>query len=115
MRFERRPWSEAAEAGLRVAAGDDMADIRREVKAGIAHLYRLDSGDHGGWLVTRQDSPTELCLVCGEGKGFRVFAPEILRRARERGLTVRTHVQRRGMIRLWQRLGLQLDSYVLKG
>lgn len=114
MIIERQPWSAQAEQGLRVSVGADLAAIRGEVNAGISKLWRCRSATAAGWIVTREE-PGELVIVCGEGSGFFEFAPWFVERARAAGLTIRTHVQRPGLIRMWRRLGVNFDHYVLRG
>ena len=107
-------WSEVAERGLAVSAGNDMAAIRHEVKQGIAVLWRVDGDGVDGYVVTRVE-PGELVIVCGEGKGFHHIVPFFLTLARRSNLTVRTHIKRRGLLKMWARHGVTLDEYVLRG
>ena len=109
------PWSINAERGLVVSAGNDMASIKKEVEAGISLLWQVIGDNIGGYVVTRVDDD-ELVIVCGEGRGLiEHTAPFFLSLAKRHNLGVRTHVKRKGLIRIWKRYGLALDEYVLRG
>lgn len=99
---------------LAVSAGEDLAGIRRDVIEGRAVLWQCESGDKGGFVVTRVDDG-ELVVVLGEGSGADVFIPFFIEYASARGLTVRTHVTRKGLIKIWGRHGVKLSEYVLRG
>ena len=115
MRIFRVGWSEQAEKGLAVSAGEDMGFIRREVQAGISILWQCESDSNFGYAVTRFEPPGEIVFVCGEGSGLREFAPHFVAAAKSKNLTIRTHVKRKGLIRFWASVGLELDEYVLRG
>ena len=108
-------WSDDAEKGLVVAAGDDMEIIRSEVQAGISTLWKCDSVSGGGYLVTRLEHEDEMCIVAGEGKGFFEFMPFFIKWCKQKGYSIRTHVKRRGLVRMWESLGITFDEYVLRG
>ncbi len=108
-------WSADAEDGLRVAAGDDLDIIKGEVVAGISRLWKCSSESSEAFIVTRIDDKTEVCIVAGEGAGFAEFIPAFVGWWREQGYSIRVHVQRKGLIRLFERVGIQFDHYVLKG
>ena len=114
MRIWRVDWSEQAEQGLKVSAGEDMGFIRREVQAGIAILWRCESDKNSAYAVTRCE-PGEVVIVCGEGSGLKEFGPYFIAAAKSKGKTVRTHVRRRGLIKVWETMGLELDEYILRG
>tara|TARA_B100000446_G_scaffold185938_3_gene211050 strand:+ start:6465 stop:6809 length:345 start_codon:yes stop_codon:yes gene_type:complete len=99
---------------LAVSAGDDLEEIREEVKAGLAVLWRCESSEKGGFVVTRIDGD-EFVVVLGEGSGAHEFLPHFVQFARSRKLKIRTHVTRKGMIRVWKRYGVFLSEYVLRG
>lgn len=120
MKIFSQPWSDEAEAGLVVSAGKDMAAIRDEVKRGISILWRVEGrGDFDfvkGWAVTRLEvSRKEIVFVLGEGKGFHHAAPYFVRAAKEAGYSIRVHVERKGMMRMWSRHGLKISEYILRG
>ncbi len=108
-------WGEAAEQGLKVAAGDDMEIIKAEVLGGISKLWKCDSESSAAYMVTRLDDKTELCIVAGEGQGFFEFMPVFVQWCRQKGYSVRTHVKRKGLVKMWARLGITFDEYVLRG
>ena len=108
-------WCQKAEEGLIVSLGDDLGVIRLEVQKGIARLWSCESESGGGYIVSRMDDLNEICIVAGEGKGFYEFMPVFLDWCRQQGCSVRTHVKRKGLIRMWKKLGVTLDEYVLRG
>ena len=108
-------WSAEAEDGLKIAAGYDLKVIKSEVLAGVSRLWHCSSESGGGYIVSRLEGNSEICIVAGEGKGFYEFMPVFLEWCRQQGYTVRTHVKRRGLIRMWESLGVTLDEYVLRG
>lgn len=117
MDLSARPvnWRIEHDDRLRISAGEDLADIRREVEQGVSVLWECQSeGQPQAYVVTRLEG-LEWVIVLGEGRGFFDFMPLFVRHARGRGWRLRTHVQRRGLVRMWNRLGLTLDHYVLKG
>ena len=117
MKVEAVPvdWKPETDDRLRVSAGGDLDEIRQEVQQGIAQLWECRKDDQPkAWVVTRKD-PDAWVIVLGEGAGFFDFMPLFVSHAREAGVSLRTHVKRRGLIRMWERLGLHLDHYVLRG
>ena len=108
-------WSDEAEKGLVVSAGEDMDIIRWEVKNKVSVLWRCESATALAFIVTRFQPPNELVFEAGEGSGFKEFIPYFVRVARSKGVPMRTHVKRKGMIKLWSSVGLTVDEYVLKG
>ena len=108
-------WSADAEDGLRVAARGDLDIIKAEVIAGISRLWHCKSESSEAFIVTRIDDENEVCIVAGEGAGFREFIPAFVAWWREQGYSIRVHVQRKGLIRLFERVGITFDHYVLRG
>ena len=109
-------WSADAEAGLALSLGDDLPIIRAEIARGESVLWRCTAGEFDGYAVTRVEVQAgEAVMVACEGSGFDVFAPFIVRHFRNQGFRLRAHVKRRGMIRMWQRYGLHLNEFVLRG
>lgn len=122
MKLEARPvgWTDDMDDRLRVSAGDDLQEVKTQVRRNLATLWQCEkNGQPEAWVVTRVDgieaSGREFVIVLGEGKGFFDYMPLFVNHARGQNLKIRTHVQRRGLIRMWSRLGLELDHYVLKG
>lgn len=101
--IERARWCADAEIDLRQAARGAMPAIKADVTQGIAVLWRV-TGDSDGWLVTRQEAG-ELVLVAGAGRNARPVLEWVRDRATEEGLTIRTHITRPGLMRIYQRLG----------
>ncbi len=111
----RVPWENSHDDLLRISAGDDLEIIKRQVQDGIAQLWECRAIKCCGYVVTRIDEGPELCIVLGEGVNLMVFAPFFVDYAKRRKMKIRTHVKRRGLIRMWGKFGLELDEYVLRG
>lgn len=107
----RAAWSDEAERILEPAAFGDMPIIRAEVLKGSADLWRL-GGAAGGFLVTRQEDG-ELVLVAGAGHNAAGVIRHCLAIARAHGLTVRAHIRRAGMKRIYERAGFRLRELVM--
>jgi len=111
------PWTDDIDQKLSVSAGTDLAIIKSQVKNGAAQLWYCTSAKKAGYVVTRIDRTgegLELCLVLGEGSGFEIFAPKFLDFARRKNIGFRTHVRRKGLIKMWSKLGVEISDYVLR-
>jgi len=108
-------WQDHHDKRLKASAGTDLLIVKAQVKNGQAQLWECKSEKNFCLVVTRIDPGPELCIVLGEGSGMLEFAPHFLAFAKRNRIPVRTHVKRKGLIRLWSRLGLKLDEYVLRG
>lgn len=108
-------WGDDIDEKLRASAGNDLDIIKHQVKNNVAQLWHCLSPTNECYVVTRIDPGPELVIVLGEGSGLLEFAPHFLAVARRQNVRVRTHVKRKGLIRLWARLGLKIDEYVLRG
>lgn len=106
-------WTDDIDAKLSVSGGDDLPLIKDQVVNGIAKLWECKSDKNHCFVVTRKDHD-EICIVLGEGSGLMEFAPYFIRAIKDKGLRIRTHVRRKGLIRMWSRLGLNLSEYVLR-
>lgn len=109
------PWADNVDDCLRVAARGDLDIIRHQVESGIAQLWECTSDEHHAYIVTRVEPGPEIVIVAGEGSGFMEFVPDFIAVAKRSGATIRAHVVRKGMIRLFERVGLSLNEYVLRG
>lgn len=110
------PWSEAAEAAMRNAAGADcLPYLRAEVRQGISKLWRCTSGSRTVHMVTRLDrNPTELVVCYAEGTGMDDFAPAFIAAARRLGAPIRVHTTKRSIARWLRRYGLETQEFVLR-
>ena len=108
-------WCDEVRRGLIVSCGDDLDIIRQEVEQKISICWCCQSDKNFAFVVTRYEPPNELVIVCGEGSGFDEFMPFFVRVARKHNLTVRTHIKRKGLLRMWARLGINFEEYVLRG
>ncbi|WP_086931451.1 hypothetical protein [Agarilytica rhodophyticola] len=110
----KKPWTSDTDDKFKISGAGDLHIIRDQVKNGIAELWHCKSKKSEGWAVTRVDEPNEFCLVLGEGSGIKEFVPYFVKYAHKMGLDLRVHVQRRGMIRIMQSMGFELNEYVLR-
>lgn len=116
MELTRVPWSQHAEENLLVAAGNEteLAVIRGDVESGIAVLFRHPID---GYLVVRVDECTEykeLVIVAGQGRNFKKYIPIFESMARLAGASkIRTHVARKGLLRMYEREGYKIAQHVL--
>jgi len=113
------PWNDFAERALARVEGLGVLDVQREVEEGISQLWHCtDPADgSGGYVVTRLErrpSGLEWVLVAGVGRGFLKFAPLFVNAATQAGVPVRAHVHRRGMVRMYDRIGFGVSEYVLR-
>jgi len=116
----RAAWCDRAAAALRSAAGSE-ADLDL-VRAEVLHdrcteLYRV-TGSAEGWLVLRLEGNVlgdrELVIVLGAGRGIRPVIPVIQRYARTLGASIRTHITRPGLERIYSNQGFHLAEKVYK-
>lgn len=112
-------WRREHDAKLAVAAGDDLAIIRDQVHRGIAQLWKCSiNSETWGYVVTRIEGPKgdqDFVIVLGEGKGFSEFMPHFVEYGRRHNMRIRTHVKRKGLLKMWARLGVTFNEYVLTG
>ena len=107
----RAAWSEQAEAELMPAAFGDMPIVKAQTLAGECELFRL-GGCASGWLITRQEG-RELVLVMGAGTNARAVIHHCLVIAKKHNLTVRAHIRRAGMKRIYERVGFRVREVVM--
>ena len=101
------------------AAGDGhtLAAIREDVANGEAQLWRVTNQRKPAYVVTRVEQAPhgpELVLVLGAGSGLDTVARWADEVARVNGWTLRTHVSRPGMVRMYQRHGWHVAETVLR-
>jgi hypothetical protein len=112
------PWNDFAERALVRVEGLGIVDVKREVLEGISQLWHCTDADgSNGYVVTRlerRDSGLEWVFVAGVGKGFYKFVQVFIDAALEAGLPIRAHVNRRGMVRMYDRIGFRVSEYVLR-
>lgn len=112
------PWSKEAETGLLKSAGTDLELIKNQVINKTAQLWKIDTKTAKGYLVTRIDCEgigKVFVFVLGEGRQLGEVIPHFITSAQNHGIKhFRTHVQRKGLIRMWQKFGLTIDHYVLR-
>lgn len=112
------PWSKEAEAGLKISADSDLELIKNQIIDNQAQLWKINTKAAKGYLVTRIDIEgigRVFVFVLGEGVGLGEVIPQFIESAKNLGIKhFRTHVKRKGLIRMWQKYGLTLDHYVLR-
>ena len=112
------PWGKEAETGLLKSAGSDLELIKNQVIDKTAQLWKIDTETAKGYLVTRIDCEgigKVFVFVLGEGKKIEHVIPFFITNAQKLGIKhFRTHVQRKGLIRMWRKFGLTIDHYVLR-
>src|SRR6187431_404162 len=112
VRFDRVEWSDAAEAGLGDALGNDAAVIRDQVRAGEAALFHAKGP--GTWMVTRLEG-RELVIVCFAGRGTRAACHSVMAYARSLGVTsLRYHTRHAWIIELLADWRPQAVEYVIR-
>lgn len=112
MTLQRATWcTEAAEA-LADAARGDLDLIAAECAHQVSDLWRI-GGRAEGWMVTRQE-PGELVIVAAAGRNCRPVIRHVCARAHAAGLSVRTHIQRPGLRRIYEAQGFTLDELVMR-
>lgn len=112
------PWSDFAERELQRVAGLDLPDIRTEVLAGISQLWHCrDDHGHRGYVVTRLErrgpSREWVWLACA-GKGYHAFVGMFLEAAQKADLPIRVYINRRGMQRVYERLGFHVSETIMR-
>lgn len=112
------PWNDLAEHAIERIEGACVVDIRREVQCGLSQLWHCSDADgNRGYVVTRleeRESGREWVLVAGVGKGFHVFVQVFIDVALQAGLPLRAHVNRRGLVRMYEHEGFRLSEYVMR-
>jgi hypothetical protein len=111
-------WSDFAERELRRVAGLDLPDIRREVVAGVSQLWHCHDADgNSGYVVTRVERRGNclewVWLACA-GKGYHAFVGLFLAAAQAENLPIRVYINRKGMQRVYERLGFKVSETIMR-
>lgn len=94
-------WSLEAQRALKPACRGDDEIIKQQVLNGESNLYQGDDG-----FVVLRGEGLELVIVAGAGKQAKNFYNEITCLAKNSGFkSLRTHVVRRGLMRILERSG----------
>lgn len=64
-------------------------------------------------MVTREE-PGELVIVAGAGRNALPVMAYVTEKALQAGLSVRTHIQRPGLVRMYQSLGYHQAEIVVR-
>ena len=110
-------WCDECEKGFLVSAGEDLAQIAWECRNGISQVWKM-SGEAEALIVTRLEKNIdfdELVIVLGEGEGFKYVIPFFFELKESLGAKyIRTHVTRKGLIRLYEREGFVQSEVVMR-
>lgn len=112
----REQWSAGAERELSRAVGACiMPIVRREVETGIAQLWHAQDDFADAYIVTRLESnPLEWVFVAAAGRGVMHYARQMVTAGKDRKLSMRCHVVKPALARLWGRLGFVESERVLR-
>jgi len=105
-----KQWLDNATAGLTKSLRDALPILKKQVNAGIAQLWEVDTDNGKSWMITRAEYPTgeapELVLCCYEGRDVKLVTKHILDAAIKQGFgSIRYHTHRKGLNRLVIDLG----------
>lgn len=113
-------WGPEASAALKRANASkgDMQQWRADVDAGTAQLWHI-AGDANGYLLTRVETyangEDELVLVAGAGTNCRPLIAWAMKLAEQHGIrSIRTHIKRRGLQRIYESFGWELAERVMR-
>lgn len=105
-------WCDDAADALLEASRGDLDIIAAEVKAGVSNLWRI-SGASAGWMVTREE-PGELVIVAASGVNALPIMAFVTEKAISAGLSVRVHLVRPGLIRMYKSIGFEQAEIVMR-
>jgi hypothetical protein len=106
-------WNELASDWIAEAARGADKQLRAEVEKGISQLWQCSDGELFGFAITRiekdlETNDFELVLVAGVGSGLIRFANYFIEFADKNNMTVRTHIVRPGLIKMFDKLGFKI-------
>jgi hypothetical protein len=105
MMIDAIKWASDIDQRLAVSAGDDLSEIRADVIAGRADLYRI-AGDKTDVHMVARGEGSELVIMCVEGVGMGPVGPVLIDSAKRQGFkTIRYHCKNPAVHRLYQRYG----------
>lgn len=117
---EKVAWSqEAAEyLGKARATAADLEEWRNQEASGEAQLWRF-SGDFTSYLLTRVEEDSagrlEMVLVAGAGENARAVIAWATDLARAHQISsIRTHINRPGLRRIYETAGWHLAEWVMR-
>ena len=107
------PWSDAAENGLAIAAGNDLHYVKKEVNRGDAKLFYFSPGTYA--VMRYEAEYKEAVLVLGQGENTKKWLPVIEDWALFQGaLTIRTHITRKGLGRMFGNAGYTQSEIIMQ-
>lgn len=115
-KFSTVAWDDEAKTMLAQAlSAETLPIVEDEISKGISLLWRCESESGFAFMVTREEfNPHELVIVACVGKNVFQFAEFFFRAAEKKNASIRVHVIKKSLLRLWERLGLKTSEYVLR-
>jgi hypothetical protein len=110
--MKRQSWQANHHQDFIKSLGDDLAEVKREVQTGAAHLFEFAAPRLCVITrVERAEQGLELVIVAAEGKGLAKHWETLLTNMKGQGfVTMRIHAIRSGIVRLMKRRGFVVDS-----
>jgi len=120
MLIEVKPSTEIVKV-LTLPARGDIDLILNEIQSGVCQLWQ-GNAESSGYVVTRIEKhkdKMEFVLVLGVGQNMRPIVEYLCKFVDKMGMSFRTHVTRRGLIRIYQRYGFKVveirgEEFILK-
>ena len=108
----------AAALGRASTSEGDLIDWQQDVTEGTAQLWRI-GGESVGYLLTRVETyandADELVLVAAAGVNGRPVIEWAMKLAANYGIeSIRTHIKRPGLQRIYERLGWHCAERVMR-
>ena len=105
-------WNDDVSDWIAEAARGADKQLRFEVENEISQLWKCESGGLFGYAITRieqdENGNFELVLVAGTGSGLLYFADYFIQFADANEMTVRAHIVRKGLIRMFAKLNFTI-------
>lgn len=119
MAIQLVPWCDDARRMLERVPGIDVGGLEKEWRLNRAsQLWEFtDERGRAGYAFTRLERTGpwyEWVWLAGAGRDLQKFVPVFAQVALDSGIPVRTYVQRRGLVRMYQRLGFRVSEYVMR-
>lgn len=113
-------WTAEAAASLARARATaaDLQAYQQDVTAGTAQLWRIP-GEPVSYVVTRVERDSagtlELVIVAGAGQNAAATISWFTGLARREGIpSIRAHINRPGLTRIFERQGYTLDEWIMR-
>jgi len=101
--------------GIAEAAGEDLDEICQEVARGESEALELWAGSFAVLRIEQAPAYREAVIVAGQGRNMKKALPLLEQRAKSKGADyIRAHVQRRGLVRMFQAQGYEIDHIIMR-